>query len=763
MKQALLVLTAGIVAALNAFGDAGVLLPTDAKQPDAAVLSLEEMNISVVIDNGDARVSVMQIFANHTGKILEGNYVFALPGGSNVSDFAIWDDVTRIPGVILERRRAEELYHDIRMQALDPGLLQMGERGADEARRSAEFVARVAPIPPFANKRVDFEYHQRLSVEQLRGFFAIPLRPDVYRAQVAGKLSIRFEMHSEHPLRAFTVTSKTFPLTITEQTAGVVRGSFEGRNVNLGEDFAVEYTLADPKSDALAVIAHRDDGEPGFFQASALLRLPPPRQNAARPRTVIALFDASLSMQWEKLDRSYQALERLLRALKTGDRFNVIVYNTEPSPMAAAPVAASTESVEKALEFVRSSRLRGSTDLQAALSTALKQATAEDYIVLLGDGGATSGVIQNGKLAAWYLAQWKQKQPRTYVFAVGDDANLPLLKMLAQAGGTLEHVRSTEPIDFKLNAFLAKLGRDPVANLQLTTSPGGVTDLVYPLEETVFPGSVASWVGQYSKPARVTFDAHGTREGAPLNARTTANLPAQNAAHPDLPRTWAKARVDALLDKIEREGEDAASIDEIIRLSRKYKFITPYTSFLAAPRALLRPRLIRPGDPVLRVKTDPSIASITAVFPFGLVKKLRYLSQEDTWQTRFLAPTDMRDGTYRVRLLLRDREGRTYREQKTFVIASKPPGLRVRLDKARYRAGEVVMLRVNASETARTIVARMYGAAPAQVRWNSQMNANAGALQVPEQLSPGRYKITVTAEDFAHNIGTEEVAIEVVP
>ena len=30
-------------------------------------------------------------------------------------------------------------------------------------------------------------------------------------------------------------------------------------------------------------------------------------------KTVIVLFDTSLSMQWEKLERSYQALETLLR------------------------------------------------------------------------------------------------------------------------------------------------------------------------------------------------------------------------------------------------------------------------------------------------------------------------------------------------------------------------------------------------------------------------------------------------------------------
>jgi hypothetical protein len=57
---------------------------------------------------------------------------------------------------------------------------------------------------------------------------------------------------------------------------------------------------------------------------------------------------------------------------------------------------------------------------------------------------------------------------------------------------------------------------------------------------------------------------------------------------------------------------------------------------LAVPRALLRPRVIRPGDPVLRVKTDESIVSVVALFPFGLVQPLRYLSSEDIWQTRSL-------------------------------------------------------------------------------------------------------------------------------
>jgi Ca-activated chloride channel family protein len=465
-------------------------------------------------------------------------------------------------------------------------------------------------------------------------------------------------------------------------------------------------------------------------------------------------------MQWEKLDRNFQALESLLHSLKPSDRFNLLLFNTDVSAFAPAPASATPDQIEKALAMVRSSRLRGGTDLEKVFDAALKQSAADTYVVLLSDGEATRGIIQNGKLAAWYAAKWKQKpagqRPHTYIYAVGDDANMPLLRMLARNDGVLEWVRSTEPADFKLKAFLAKIGQQPVQGLQLAAAPAASVSLVYPLEDSTFPGSVKNWVGEYKRALpKVDFTAKGIH--------AIAAFPAVEAKHPELPRMWAKARVDALLEKIEREGEDQASIDEIIRLARKYKFVTPYTSFLAAPRSLLRPRLIRPGDPVLRVKTDPSIVSVTALFPFGPVKALRFLKDEDTWQTRFLAPMDLEDGSYRVRLILRDRMGHVYREAKTFVIASKPPLVRVKLDKQLFRRGEAVRLQVSASETTRTVVARMYGAQPVYLRWNPEMASNTGEMLIPAYIAPGKYVLTVTAEDFAHNIGSREVHIEVAP
>jgi Ca-activated chloride channel homolog len=790
MKRLLTLLVVLCALASLAWGDAGVLIPRDKAQPDPAVLSLEEMEITIRIDNSDARVFVRQVFANHTRNIQEGNYIFALNSHAVVSDFAAWDGPVRIPAVVLERKRAEEIYNELKQQAIDPGLLQMGERSAGEARHTSTFSARIVPIPAYGTKRLEFEYHESIPVEGFKSYFGIGLKPEAYHSQAARRLAIHFELRSEHPIRDFKLGGTVYPLQITRQDQHMVAGEFSGENVSLTQDFSVQYELDSAAGDSLRVLAYRnpDSGqpgpaetspqrganEPGFAEVQALLAERKTGSGGAParpPRNVIVLFDDSLSMQWDKLERSYEAMQKVLHSLSSGDQFNLLLFNSGVTPFQPAPGGVTPVSVQKATDFVRASRLRGGTDLERALEAGLAQCapgSANNYLVLLTDGSATRGPLQSGKLAAGYAEKWKAlpeaSRPRLFVFAVGDDANLPLLRLLIRNDGLLENVLSTEPAEFKLNAFIAKMNMNPIGRLGLTVSPQDALDLAYQLQDTSFAGSMASWVGQYKAPRKnVGFDVQGNRDGEALKIHASADLPQKSLEHDQLPRLWARARVDALLEKMEREGEDKAGIEEIIRLARKYKFVTPYTSFLAVPRALLRPRVIRPGDPVLRVRTDPSIVSVVALFPFGLAKPLRRLEKEDIWQTRFLAPLDMEDGTHTVRLVLRDRNGGIYRESKTFVIASKPPALRIILPRTRFRQGEAIHLKIHASAGTRTLLAQLEGAPPVRLRWNPDEAASTGELMVPAELAPGSYRLTVTAEDIAHNIGAQEVQIEVLP
>lgn len=788
----LLAITA--LAFARAYADTGVLIPRDKDAPDPAILSLQEMRVDVRVIDGDARVWITQIFANHTGQIEEGSYVFAMPNGSTVSDFATWDGPVRIPAVILERKRAEELYDQARMQVIDPGLLETGERDGS-AQQSSIFTAKIVPIPAYGTKRLELEYHQMLPANDFAQQLLILLRPASYLQQTAKRFRLHVEMQTSLAAGNYQFAAKTFPLKIERQDAHGFSGTFEATDVALSEDFTAAWKLDPAGSDKLAVSTYRNPhpsmpspdekvpvrpaSTPGFVLAQTLVgmgNVSNSSTDSVSPRTIVLLFDNSLSMQWDKLERSYAALEKHLLALKPADQFNVVLFNQDTSLFQPKPVSATSANVQQALAFIKAARLRGGTDLGKALHTGLEQCTQPGCnLVLFTDGGSDRGATVLGrKIAASYADEWKRStsHPRTLVFAVGDDANLALLRQIARNDGVLEHVLSTEPIEAKLAAFMSKSVSRPVQGLSLSADPSASLHTLYPLDETVYPGSIASWVGDYETPRNnVRFTVNGNRGGSPLHAEATASLPSESLDHPQLPRLWAQARVNALLNQIARDGETREAIDEIIRLSRRYKFVTPYTSFLAAPRSLLRPRVIRPGDPVLRVHTDPAITSVIALFPFGLSKPLRHMSSEDraagdpdhVWETRFLAPPDMRDGTYKVRLLLRDRAGQTYREEKTFVIASTPPTVKVNLDRKRVRVGKVLQLKVNASASTRTLIARLPGAGSSSLHWSSSASASIGQVIIPEGLAPGTYPLTVTAEDFAHNVGSEEVQIEIVP
>ena len=243
--------------------------------------------------------------------------------------------------------------------------------------------------------------------------------------------------------------------------------------------------------------------------------------------------------------------------------------------------------MEKALAFVKQSNLRGGTDLEGALTRGLDLAAsgeAAPYLVLISDGGARPSAPFRRRASPRNIprpgSDWRPNAARELTFS--GSATMPICRCSICSPGTTAWSNGFVPPSrsIQIGGVPEQTGQAAGENLKLTTTPKEDFRLIYPLDERFFPGSMASWVGEYSKPGN-----HATFIAGSATAQVT--LPAQNLDHPQLPRTWAKARVDALLAKIDREGEDRASIDEIIRLSREFKFVTPYTSFLAAPRRAL--------------------------------------------------------------------------------------------------------------------------------------------------------------------------------
>ncbi|MDT4955386.1 MAG: Ca-activated chloride channel [Acidobacteriota bacterium] len=772
----------------------GVLIPAPKEKPDASILSLQVMNVDVLIDNQHATVRVLQIYDNHTAQTLEGKYLFALPPLASVSDFAVWDGDTRIPGVMMEKRRANAIYGEIKQATVDPGLLQQD----DEHEGQSAFSAKVFPINPYGSKRVEMEYTEMLPVEGLASHFTFPLKPSFGDAQRVREFNLHIHVLGDYPITVSDSGQTIYPLNVLKSQPNEFEGEFDAREIELKDDFSFDYGINVPHS-LLSFIAYRaperispyDLRDPslaarnpdGYFEARAIFneqgntetgqaaQSPSTGESHTQPRNVILLLDTSLSMYGEKLTRAVESVDYFLHGLTPQDHFNLILFNEETSFFSPAPVEATSDKVEEALQFIKGYSLGGATDLRKALEQALYAArnfpAGERNIILVSDANPTLGTTSTKQITRLFDVGKKQdgkERTRLFAFALGSDANDALLEELAKkTHGYFARARETEDISAMLKIFFSKVSLPGIENLRLTSSDPTNFYQVYATGENSFDGSSFGFVGRYKRSeAQTMLNLSGQYGAASINLSRSVQLPEFEDTHQHLPRLWARARVDALLEEMNLNGEREDYIAEIIRLSQKYRFVTPYTAFLAAPRALLRPRLIQPGDPVIRVKTDAAITSVFAVLPYGETLPLKFLQAEGVWETRFFAPSWMPDGTYRCRLLMTDRNGNGYQEEKSFVVDSHAPRLKVRLATETVRAGDELQLRVDADSDTARLVAKFYGARPTQLFWSQKDKTNTGRLRVPAGLAAGQYTLTVTAEDFAHNQSTSEVRIEVI-
>lgn len=784
MRSKLLLVLALAATAAEARAQAGLLVPTSSGRPDPKVLSLREMAIELGIARGYARVNVRQVFENHTASIQEGTYRFALPPSAAVGDFAVWDGLTRIPGVILEKQRARSIYRELTRQRIDPGLLQQGEEEDQEpgawapgARPSgaALFSVTVAPIPPLATKRLELQFQQEVPFIESRGEFRLVLKPTDGEPPVAKSLSVRVRLEDA----SFEAVPTGLPLTPSGD--GV---SFSGSGVRLDRDLVLR--LRPRKTEPLRLTAFRNpagslpDGlalapwerpseippeKDGFF----LLEAVPPAGARAKPEEVrtreaeppkppalslAILFDTSLSHRWAGLETAYAHLVRVLSALRAEDQFALIAFDREPGE--AALHHATPQEIEAALTALRNRSLGPGTDIAAAVAAARKAVGDKGRVLLLTDG--------QGPFTSKTLKEAAGPLPLFTAVTTGEAGEAlrgASAQVLSPAATEIETDLFFKRVLAPAAETSAKPKRAASGGLPFALS-GGDPQLrdVYPvLLQPLAPASLSGWVGRYAVPQpKLRFELASPLFAGGKQALETA-LPEKALDARDLPRRWARARVDDLLARIEAEGERREWIEEIIALSKRYKFVTPYTAFLAAPRSLLRPRRIQPGDPVLRVECDPGTLSATALFPFGLKLDLTRRPASNLWEGRFLVPEGLPDGRYVVRILIRDSSGARLSESKHFVLDGKAPVVQPDAPAA-ARAGEAVRIAVRTDEDVILLTARVGDGPPIPLRWDPASKRSVGLLRLPERLS-GVQEILFEAVDGAKNHGFARATLEV--
>lgn len=766
----------------QANADPGVLIPENIKsEPDPAILSLDDMDTEVIVRDNFAMVRIRQVFRSHHSGELEGKYVFRIPPGALISAFAVWDGLVRIPGIIMEKARARRLYEEITARKIDPGILE----SSDEVQEPGYFSCRVFPIPPYGTKRLEISFNLLLPIDSGKVKFIIPFSPASFEPQKAANCSIKVSLGQGVPASSSSVSFAGVSKTLDKPAA------FDLRNVAFETDLVIDYALETARN-PVAVVTHPISGNQGYFMASALLGAPgaepdtPKKGEVAstegrRGIDLVIAVDTSFSVQWEKLEMTVDALSRILSFLEAGDRFDLVVFSDEPSPALGTLSPGNRDNTARAMAHFMSTPVGGGTDIAAAIagSAGILESGRDDgrpgIILLIGDGSPTAPGPGPGRVvAAAEKALETRRGLRIFTLGLGDKVNTTLMGKIARSGmGHFEWCAGYDDVEYKAVSIASKLGVKPLgkprfdwglSSSEVYSRCGDNFGLNGTLP-TVFPGQGIYFFGKYEggDGTSAAWTLSADREGEPPLVLTGEASPGRGSADSShVARLWARARVDFLVDKQRLEGENGDEIDEIIRLSREFSFVTPYTAFLAAPRALLRPRIIQPGDPVIRVRANPEIERIEAVFPFGVSKPM-HPRGDDLWELRFLAPSWLSEGRHEVNLVLTDRHGRIYRETKWFVIDSSAPKLTVKPGQGPFVPGGRVPLKAHACRDTRRIRAWLPGLPPVDLRYSHESKASEGTLVLPVGIDPGRKEIRVVAEDFAKNITVTTVDIEISP
>jgi len=114
---------------------------------------------------------------------VEGTYVFPLPEDAAVSSFDMWVDGKKLEGKLLGRDEARRIYEDIVRRQKDPALLEYVGRGA--------FQARIFPIPPRGERRIELTYTQVLAQQSGLVHYRYPLNTEKFSARPLSEVAIR--------------------------------------------------------------------------------------------------------------------------------------------------------------------------------------------------------------------------------------------------------------------------------------------------------------------------------------------------------------------------------------------------------------------------------------------------------------------------------------------------------------------------------------------------------------------------------------------
>lgn len=579
-------------------------------------LPLTHTDVKIEVSGFVASATVTQRYHNPFDAPIEALYTFPLPDDAAVDEMEMRIGERTIRGVIKRREEAREIYEQAR---------EAGQRAALlEQERPNIFNQSVANILPGDEIEIKIRYVNVLKYAEGAYELVFPMvvgpryipgnesigqqgsgwSPDTDVVPDASRITppvlkpgersghdiaLEIELDAGVPIQGLHATSHRIDVTERGESRRVVK--LHSSETLPNKDFILRYEVAG-RAPEVATIAHHDE-RGGFFT----LLVQPQREVAESevvPRELIFIVDTSGSMRGFPLERSKEAMERLINGMRDGDTFNVVRFAGDTGTLWSRPKPYNRANAREALSYVSQMRGSGGTEMRRGIIDALAQPAADGALriaFLLTDG------YVGDEQRIFEAIEKERRGARVFSLGVGSSVNRYLLDRAASVGrGEAFYVRQDEDSREVIDRFFKRVDRPALAHIEIDWGGLDVKQLYPARIPDLWAGQPIRIHGRYQRGGEATVTIRGQLGRRPYEQKVRIALPRNAPEHAAMASVWGREKVRELMLRMVREGESDKLKEAVTEVGLEFRLMTQWTSFVAVEE-----RVVNEGGELKRV------------------------------------------------------------------------------------------------------------------------------------------------------------------
>jgi uncharacterized protein YegL len=532
-------------------------------------VSIEKFKVDSIIDSSYAVTEVTKVLYNNHDQAVDEMFYFQLPNKAFISNFSLTVEGVTHYAEVVPKKEAEERYQEAVESGRNAGLL--------EARDTTLFTYSIN-CKPKETVSIGLRYEEYILKQRGTYSYHVYLNTESTKRTIK-ELEISVDIRSEMDFTNLEIENHHIETDIDWDNEKSVSLFYSKEDTELDRDFIVNYQTQPPPRDGLMLNYH--NGEVGYF----FHVFSPQLDDIGEPldKDIIFVLDKSGSMGGTKIMQLKEAFSEIVDQLPKDDSFNIIEFDGNINQYKSSSVKAKDSEKEKAKDHINDISAGGSTNINEALLKGLKNIDTNEYrapiIIFLTDGQPTAGVTDTNKIRENIM---NSNNHDTAIFSLGfgNYVDFDFLEALSLENfGYAKRIYEAQDAALQITDFYSLISTPLLRNLKFTYSQG-----TYDVYDTsvghLWEGSETVIVGKYENGVKkIGSEVKAQSDGGEMEFSDDFYL-SGDQDHPFIERFWAYRRINYLLDEIKVQGEEDSLVSEVIDLSVKYNFVTPYTSLL---------------------------------------------------------------------------------------------------------------------------------------------------------------------------------------